>query len=461
MRILIVEDDSSMREMLEEQLEQEGFSVFAVKSAEAALQTLQGEQVHVVVTDLNLGGVNGLELCKRVHALDASLPVVLITAFGSLDAAVGAVRAGAYDFITKPFKTEQLVLALRRAGNLREVQLELASLRATVKQESAFQTLVGESDPMRRLRNTLDRVARAEAPVLVLGESGTGKELIARAIHAGGPRAKGPFVAVNMGAIPPTLIESELFGHARGAFTDARSKHDGLFVQANEGTLFLDEIGELPLELQPKLLRALEARVVRPVGGDRDVPFDVRIVSATHRDLAGLVEEGHFREDLYFRLNVLDVHAPPLRARGRDVLTLAQHFLTPLARAAGREGLRFSPEVAQRLLDYTWPGNVRELRNCVERAVALARSEQISMADLPVRVRDFDPGHLVVVSRDTDALVPLEIVEKRYVLHVLDSVNGNRTLAAEVLGMGRKTLYRKLLQWEQERGAESVPPPQS
>jgi DNA-binding NtrC family response regulator len=452
-RVLVVEDDAAMRELLEETLQQEGFEVFTAADAASALHKLEAESVHAVVTDLNLGGVNGIELCQRVHALDATLPVVLITAFGSLDAAVGAVRAGAYDFITKPFKMEQLVLALRRAADLRDIQSELSALRASVARASAFGTLVGESEPMRKLRATLDRVARSDAAVLILGESGTGKELIAKSIHANSDRQKGPFVAVNMSAIPATLIESELFGHARGAFTSAHGKHDGLFVQANGGTLFLDEVGELPLELQPKLLRALEQGSVRPVGGEHDVRFDVRIIAATHRDLAARVEDGTFREDLYFRLNVLDIHAPPLRARGRDVLTLAQHFLEPLARTAKRPELSLSPDAAQRLLEYSWPGNVRELKNCIERAVALSRTDHISLADLPESIRDFDPGHLVVVSRDIDALLPLEVIERRYVLHVLDACGGNRTVAAEVLGMGRKTLYRKLLEWEGERGS--------
>ncbi|MCA9533828.1 MAG: sigma-54-dependent Fis family transcriptional regulator [Myxococcales bacterium] len=452
-RILIVEDDASMRELIEESLAQEGFQTLSAGNAEGALKLLESESVHAVVTDLNLGGVNGLELCRRIHALDALLPVVLITAFGSLDAAVGAVRAGAYDFITKPFKMEQLVLALRRAADLRAIQSELSTLRRRVADASAFETLVGDSAPMQRLRSTLDRVARSDAAVLILGESGTGKELIARSIHAHSDRRKGPFVAVNMGAIPSTLIESELFGHARGAFTSAHDKHAGLFVQANGGTLFLDEVGELPLELQPKLLRALEGRSVRPVGAEHDVSFDVRIVAATHRDLAGRVEEGTFREDLYFRLNVLDVHAPPLRARGRDVLTLAQHFLAMHAEQTKRPGLALSPEAAQRMLEYTWPGNVRELKNCVERAVALSRTDLIALADLPERIRDFDPGHLVVVSRDIDALLPLEVIERRYVLHVLEAVGGNRTVAADVLGMGRKTLYRKLIEWQVEPGA--------
>jgi two-component system response regulator HydG len=289
--------------------------------------------------------------------------------------------------------------------------------------------------------------------VLVTGESGTGKEVVARALHRRSRRRGGPFIALNCAAMPEPLLESELFGHVRGAFTDARASRTGLFVQANRGTLLLDEIGDLPLALQPKLLRALQERVVRPVGGDAEVPFDARLIATTNRDLESAVEEGQFREDLYFRVNVIRVQLPPLRARESDVLLLAQHFLTQHAERAGKRLVGISPAAAERLVSYEWPGNVRELQNCIERAVALARYEEITVDDLPEKIRAYRRSHVLVASDDPAELVPLEEVERRYVLRVMEAVRGNKTLAARVLGLGRKTLYRKLEQYGAAPGA--------
>ena len=284
--------------------------------------------------------------------------------------------------------------------------------------------------------------------MLILGESGTGKELVARAIHANSPRRKRPFVAVDCGALTETLLESELFGHVRGAFTDAHAARRGLFVQANGGALFLDEIGDLPLALQAKLLRALQTRSVRPVGANDEVSFDVNLIAATNRDLESAVEEGRFREDLYFRINVIHVEMPPLRARGGDVLLLAQHFVDRYAAQAGKRVTGLSPEAAERLLAYVWPGNVRELENCIERAIALTRHETIGLDDLPEKIRGFQRSHVLVAGDDPSELAPLEEVERRYVLRVMEAVGGSKTLAARVLGIGRKTLYRKLEQYK-------------
>jgi two-component system response regulator HydG len=299
---------------------------------------------------------------------------------------------------------------------------------------------------MVRLADLLERVAESDASVLVTGESGTGKELVARALHRAGTRREGPFVAINCAAMPETLLESELFGWVRGAFTDARSPRTGLFVQANKGTLFLDEIGDMPLSLQPKLLRALQERVVRPIGGDSLVPFDARIVAATNQDLDGAVERGAFREDLYFRLAVVEVPIPPLRARGNDVLLLAQHFIERYAAKMKKDIVGLAPPAAQRLLGYSWPGNVRELQNCVEAAVTLARKGEIGVADLPARIRRVST---VSAAADDGAgpLLSIDEIERRHILRVLDAVRGNRTLAARTLGLDRKTLYRKLQQY--------------
>jgi len=446
-RILIVDDDRDLCEALVAGLSPKGFAVAWTTSPNQAVDLVGTTDVDVVLTDLNMRELNGLELCERIVANRPDLPVVVITAFGSFDTAVAAIRAGAYDFITKPIKLDALVLALERAVQHRALREEVKRLRRLVGTTRQFEEVLGDSAAMRKVYELLDRIADSEASVLVTGESGTGKEVVARALHRRGRRSHGKFVAINCAAMPETLLESELFGHARGAFTDARSARVGLFVQASGGTLLLDEIGELPLTLQPKLLRALQERVVRPLGGDEEVPFDVRLIATTNRDLESAVEEGRFREDLYFRINVVHVTLPPLRARGSDVLMLAQHFLTQFAGQANKRVTGLSPAVAERFLAYAWPGNVRELRNCVEHAVALTQYEQLSVDDLPEKIRMYRRSHVLVVSDDPSELVALEEVERRYILRVMEAVGGNKTLAAQTLGIGRKTLYRKLEQY--------------
>jgi DNA-binding NtrC family response regulator len=337
---------------------------------------------------------------------------------------------------------EELAFRLERAIQHRRLAEEVKRLRA--REPEPLDDLLGESAALRRLRELVARVARSDAPVLVVGETGSGKELVARALHRHGARPDGPFVALNCAALPEHLLESELFGHARGAFTDARTPRTGLLLHANGGMLFLDEIAELPLALQPKLLRALQERCVRPVGSEEETPFDARVVAATNRDLDAAVEEGRFREDLFFRLDVLRIEVPPLRARGSDVLLLAQHFLREAASRSGKAVIGLSHGAAEKLLQYAWPGNVRELANCIERAVALTDHEQILVEDLPERIRDYGAGHVLVASDDPSELVPLEVVEQRYVTRVMEAVGGNKTLAARILGVDRKTLYRKL-----------------
>jgi two-component system response regulator AtoC len=307
--------------------------------------------------------------------------------------------------------------------------------------------LVGRSPAMRRTYDTLMRAAATETSVLVTGESGTGKELVARALHDKGRRAAGPFVAINCGALPESLLESELFGHVRGSFTDARASRAGLLVRASGGTLFLDEIGEAPPGLQAKLLRALEDRRVRPVGGDEERPFDVRLVCATNRDLETEIEAGRFRADLYYRINVIGVDLPPLRARGDDILLIAQRLLRQFAATSNKNVTGIADPAAEKLLAYAWPGNVRELRNCIERAVALTRFEEITVADLPEPVRDYRRSQLVLDLDDPGTLPRLDEVERRYILRVLEAVNGHRARAAEILGLDRKTLYRKLARY--------------
>ena len=445
-RILAVEDDSDMRETLERGLNRRGFRLLPCRTALEALEALErGEPVDVVLTDLNLPKMSGMQLCERVTLNRPHLPVVVVTAFGSMDSAIEAIRAGAYDFVTKPFELDALALVLERAIQHGFLQEEVKRLRGAVNAAGPrANEMVGESEAFREVCRLIERVSDSDATVLFTGESGTGKEVAARLLHARGPRRSGPFVAINCAAVPEALLETELFGHVRGAFTDAKSAKNGLLVEAHGGVVFLDEIGELPLSLQPKLLRALQERTVRPVGGTTEVPFDARVIAATNRDLELAVEEERFREDLYFRINVINIHLPPLRTRGNDVLLLAQRFLEQYARKAGKPVKGLSPAVAQKLLAYAWPGNVRELQNCIERAVALTEYELLGVDDLPERIRNYKSSRVVLEAGDPSELVTLEELERRYIRRVLESVGGSRILAARILGVDRKTLYRKL-----------------
>jgi len=443
-RVLVVDDEIGMCEMLATALGSEGFDVQFRTSGAEALGLVGTEDFDVVVTDLKMRGMGGLELCAGIVSAQPDLPVVVITAFGSLESAVAAIRAGAYDYVTKPFEVEVLALTLTRAAKHRALRQEVTRLRQAASAAERYGEILGDSPAMRRVYGLLDRVAESEATVLVTGESGTGKELVARAIHARSRRRSGPFVAVNCAAMTESLLESELFGHVKGAFTDAHAARRGLFPQAHGGTILLDEIGDMPVGLQVKLLRTLQERTVRPVGGDSEVSIDVRVVAATNRDLESAVEEHRFREDLFYRLNVIHVELPPLRARGNDVLLLAQKFVSDFAARAGKDVHGLSPEVAERLAAYPWPGNVRELQNCIERAVALGRHETLVPEDLPEKIRDYKRSHVLVTADDPTELVPMEEVERRYILRVMESVGGNKTEAARILGLDRKTLYRKL-----------------
>jgi two-component system, NtrC family, response regulator AtoC len=445
-RILAVEDDSDMRDTLERGLSRRGFHLLPFGTAQHALDALErGERVDVVLTDLNLPKMSGMQLCERVRLNAPHVPVVVVTAFGSMDSAIEAIRAGAYDFVTKPFEIDALALVLERAIQHGFLQEEVKRLRCAVAvTRHPTNEMLGESEAFREVYRLIERVANSEAKVLFTGESGTGKEVAARMLRDRSPRRNGPFVAVNCAAMPEALLESELFGHVRGAFTDSKSAKNGLLVEAHGGVVFLDEIGELPLSLQPKLLRALQERKVRPVGATAEVPFDARVIAATNRDLELAVEEGRFREDLFFRINVVNIHLPPLRARGNDVLLLAQRFLEQYARRAGKPVKGLSPAVAQKLLAYSWPGNVRELQNCIERAVALTQFELLAVDDLPERIRNYKSSRVVLEAGDPSELVTLEELERRYIRRVLESVGGSRILAARILGVDRKTLYRKL-----------------
>ena len=442
--VLVVEDDAAFAALVARELGRRGHGVFTAHSAQEALALLGAQEIAVVVTDLQMPGVGGIELTERIKAAHGDVPIIVMTAFGSLEKAIAAMRAGAHDFLSKPFELDELMLRVERAIEHKNLRRELVRLREHAGSGSPFPELVGQSPSMHELFQLLDRVAPSDASVLISGETGTGTEVVARAIHRKSRRADAPFVGISCAAMPENLLESELFGHVRGAFTDARAARKGLFLQAQGGTLFLDEIGEMPLGLQAKLLRTLQERTLRPVGGDQEVAFDVRLVSATNRDIESAVAAGSFRDDLFYRLNVVQVTLSPLRSRGSDVLQLAQHFLRLFAQSSGKPVDGIAPECAERLLDYPWPGNVRELSNAIERAVALSQYQKITAADLPEKIRSFKRSHVIVASQDPEELVSMEEVERRYVLRVMEAVHGNKTHAARILGFDRKTLYAKL-----------------
>jgi DNA-binding NtrC family response regulator len=443
-KVLIVDDDQAMCEMLNDDLHRRGFMPFWYTMAEKAFSHVMEEDFDVLLADINLPGMSGIELCERVVANRPDIPVIVVTAFGNLDTAIAAIRAGAYDFVTKPIDLDILAIALNRAVVHRALQEKVKVLSQAVERDQHFKELLGESPSMQALSSQIARMADTETSVLILGESGTGKELVARTLHKHSRRGNGPFVPINCSALPEALLETELFGHKRGAFTDAKSDRKGLFLEAEGGTLFLDEMGEIPMELQPKLLRAVEERRIRPVGGNTEVAFDVRIISATNRDLESAMEEGLFREDLFYRLNVIQVEVPPLRTRGTDVLLLARHFVQHFSDRTGKRVVDISNAAARKLLAYTWPGNVRELRNAMEHAVALTRFEKVTVEDLPKKIRAYRSDHVLVGTDDPGELISMEEVERRYILHVLKAVGNNRTLAARILKLDRKTLYRKL-----------------
>jgi DNA-binding NtrC family response regulator len=446
-QVLIVDDERSMCDLLETDLRLRDFAPCCFTSAAEAFEASCREDFAVVLTDLKMPGMDGLEFCRRLVANRPDIAVVVMTAFGNLESAIAAIRAGAYDFVTKPIEMELLAVILRRAVERRQLQQQIHSLRETLQRSSRFDDLLGQSPAMLRLYDQLARIAESEATVLILGESGSGKEVVARSLHQHSQRRDKPFVAVNVAALPDTLLESELFGHVKGAFTDARSDRKGLFALAEGGTLFLDEIGEMPLATQPKLLRVLEEGKIRPIGSEKETAVDVRVLAATNRDLETAVDEGRFRKDLYYRVDVIQVVLPPLRARGTDALLLAQHFIELCAARAKKRVEGLAEGAAERLLAYNWPGNVRELRNVIERAVALTRLDKITVEDLPEKIRDFRTSQVVIGGSDPGELVPLEEIDRKYILHVLECVGGNRTLAAKKLGLDRKTLYRKLRQY--------------
>jgi DNA-binding NtrC family response regulator len=435
-RVLVAENDAEMLALLQRHLEGEGFAVVAAAGGREALKAVESEEFDVVLTDLIMDDVSGMEVLAAAQRLRPTTRVLLMTAFGSLETAIEAMRQGAYDYLTKPFKLAEVTLAVRRALDDRRLRHENERLRAAVARQYGLDRVLGRSRAMRAVLEHVRAVADSDASVLLLGESGTGKELVAQGLHWASARRTGPFVAVNCAAVPETLLESELFGHEKGAFTGADRKRAGLFTAAHGGTLFIDEVGEVPPAIQVKLLRAIQDKAVRPVGGSDVIHLDLRLISATNRDLATLVQEGKFREDLYYRLAVIPIRLPALRERTEDIALLAEHFLERAAARLGKHLTSFADDAAAWMLEHRWPGNVRELENVVERAAVLARGPRITLGDL---------GTEFSVALGTSSLRPtLEEMETQYIRRVLDEVKGDKPAAARILGVSVRTLQRKV-----------------
>ena len=440
-KLLVVDDDLEMCALLSDVLNAEGYSVLTISESLEASKILKREEFDVIVTDLKLKGLKGLDLLEEAKRVAPLTPVIIITAFGTIESAIQAMKMGAYDYITKPFQLDEMILTVKKALENRLLKKEVVRLKKEVETRYHFHQLIGKSPPMQSIYDLIGRISDSSNNVLITGESGTGKELVAKAIHYNGIRKEGPFVAVNCAAIPETLLESELFGYKRGAFTDAKTDKKGLISEATGGTLLLDEIAEMPPMLQAKLLRVIEERQVRPLGDTHSYPIDVRIVSASNRDMKAQIRDGRFREDLYYRLKVIDIELPPLRERREDMPLLIQHFISRF----GKEPKRISgvsEDALKILINYSWPGNVRELENVIQRAIVLSQHEMILPEDLPISM--MKNGNENLIEKGISQKYTIDQLEKEYIRKVLIEVGGNKSRAAEVLGLDRKTLYRKL-----------------
>jgi len=449
-KILVVDDDAAMREMLASLFASNGYAVETADSAESALEKNREAEFDAILSDVRMPGKSGTELVGELRELRPQTPVVLMTAFGSIDSAVEAMRVGALDYITKPFEPAAVQLTLERALERRVLEEENKRLRKAVDRTSALGDLIGDSPAMREVFALIRKVAHGRSNVLITGESGTGKEVVARTLHFHGARAERPWVPINCTAIPAELLESELFGHVRGAFTGAHASKRGLFEQAEGGTLFLDEVGDMDFSLQGKLLRALQEREIRPVGGDRAIQVDVRIVAATNRDLQEEIRESRFREDLFYRLNVIPIHLPPLRERRGDIAPLVEFFL---AKHGGGETRGVTPAAQRELELRDWKGNARELENTIERALALSDASELEVADLPPGPEGSPDAEIPAgssLTRMAREELALKDLEDLYIDAVLEYTQGNRVKAARILGIDRKTLYRRQRQRDEE-----------
>src|SRR5438477_4950635 len=444
--LMIVDDERAIREVCRDVAQTLGFHTSIADSAEHAYRVLESNAIDVVLLDLKLPGAGGLEALHQSRERRPDVVIIVVTGYGTVQSAVQAMKNGAYDYVTKPFSMEELRLLLERVSSHLKLKTENRMLREKIKSKQGFGGIVGRAPEMEKLYRIIAKAANSIHPVLILGESGTGKEMVARSIHYSGPFRDKPFIPVDCGSLVPTLIESELFGYVKGAFTGANQSKDGLMAMAEGGTIFLDEVGELPVDLQAKMLRAIQEKEIRPVGSTRRVPINVRILAATNRDLEQGVMQGSFRRDLYFRLNVLSLRIPALRERRQDIPLLIGHFLDRMTRTSGQEKM-LSDDALKAMLGYEWPGNVRELENCLERTYAFTSGPLIHTADLPREIANLPVTQSENGNDDGNGnskILPIAELEKRTILHAISELNGDKLQAARLLGIGKTTLYRKL-----------------
>ncbi|HYT58442.1 MAG TPA: sigma-54 dependent transcriptional regulator [Verrucomicrobiae bacterium] len=446
-RILVVDDDRAMCQLLIDLLREDGYEADVAYDGESALEKCRTTRFDLAITDLMMPKMRGIELVQRLREIDASALVLLITAFGTIESAVEAMRAGAFHYVTKPFHNDEILIQVKRALEQKTLWEELKRLRTEVQARNRFQNIIGQSSAMQSVFETIAQVSDLPANILIEGESGTGKELIARAIHSNSSRATGPFIPVNCAAIPETLLESELFGYVRGAFTDARRDRPGLFREASGGILFLDEISEIPITLQAKLLRVLEDKEIRPLGANQSEKVDTRVLSASNRYLDELVRDGKFRQDLYYRLNVIRIELPALRHRSEDIPLLVKHFIEKFADSAKRNVEGIQDEALAALKSYDWPGNIRELEHTLERAVLLGKGVLVGVEDLPGQLLACGES-AIVLAQALGKQFTLRDLEREYIGKVLETTHGNKTEAARILGVDRTTLYRKLEEYK-------------
>jgi DNA-binding NtrC family response regulator len=446
LNLVIVDDERTVRDVCREVAQSLGFNTMVAESAEHTYRLLEAQSIDVVLLDLKLPGAGGLEALHKIKQRRPDAEIVVVTGYATVQSAVQAMKNGAYDFVTKPFTVDELRLLLERVATHLRLKTENRMLREKIKSKLGFGSIVGRAAEMEKLYRMIAKAALSNHPVLILGESGTGKEMVARSIHFSGPFRDKPFIPVDCGSLVPTLIESELFGYVKGAFTGAVQAKEGLLAMAEGGTVFLDEIGELPVDLQAKLLRAIQEKEIRPVGSTKRTTINVRILAATNRDLEQAVAQGIFRRDLYFRLNVLNLRIPALRERRQDIPVLATYFLDRMARDFGQERA-LSDDAMKALLAYDWPGNVRELENCLQRACAMNSGPEIQVLDLPSAIHGGN-AHATIEADGSAKIIPISELERKTILNTITQLNGDKLLAARLLGIGKTTLYRKLKEYD-------------
>ncbi len=451
-KVLIVDDESGMRHMLSVLLEREGYAIDTAVDGQEGLNKIKANQYDLVLCDIRMPEMDGLTFLESTKNLNRSLPVIMMSAFGNVDTAIEAMKKGAYDYVSKPFKADEILMRLQRLTAQERLMFENQALKRVLHEESSFGNIIARSPRMLDIFDTIRKIAEFKTTVLITGESGSGKELIARAIHFNSPRANKPFIAINCSAIPETLLESELFGYVKGSFTGANRDKKGLFEEASGGTLFLDEVGDLPLSLQVKLLRAIQEEEVRRVGASQTQKIDVRIITATLRNLAEEIKKGSFREDLFYRLNVLPIHLPPLRERKEDVPLLVDNFLKKFNKELGKNVSKTSPEALQHLMDYSWPGNVRELENTVERAMVLESGPELLAAHLPDNVKNIEINPAIrAAANELSIKKMMVIMEQELIKKALEKTAGNRTWAAKLLEISHRALLYKIKRYGLER----------